>query len=707
MMFYTERSSDLEAQIQDERRKHNEVITQLKEEIFRLEEFSESQQEQALKLEEEKSQINDELRDLRYELESERQSHEVEVNILSRKIENAENDVKKLESSLKQLNEEHLQSKQEYEAKLSSAEKKAELEKSALQDEIDYFTSDQSALQSELLQMKQQLKTQKQYLIQKSSDAMAKLESRYSHQAKALKSKHDAVVEKLNMELSTFEQREEALKDKLDWRSKELEDLSSQLHNIERRESLFKQQISEFEAREIKHHSEVSQLKSDISKLQGEISHLKSAATAYKNKISTLKAELHKDTQLEDFLSLQSSSRRSSSSPESSRHSEIITKMKVQLGELQKVLESKSAREGEEGDTAAAEMELISNLIANSSALDAEVQRMRRGISAERLSHQQACSQKDQELRSLRSEKENESNHVRSLATAVSQAITSQMSSLQSSCGRSLLGYGVKLDEALVKLASISQSLTERDSRHTGELNTLLSELDQSYGAVSSSKDEISKLQLELEKSHHNLHKLNESQDYLEKLYRDKDAELDELKSKLDVLNSESTVDRVPSNVVSSRNVKVDVDSGQVIAEHEESLIRDEELLQKDETIRALRDEVMELKRAENQSKLVMEEADRKFAEKERENKETIENLKRRTTELESKLKQQAHLVSPWMIATIIIIKLCFFLYSPILTKKRSSPYKSLFDWPEKKSQPLEECLSYSINRPCRNLKRR
>lgn len=586
-----------------------------------MEEFSESQEELALKLEEDKAQISEELRDLKYEIESERQSHEVEVNILTRKIENAENDVKKLESSLKQLKDEHLQYQQDFKAKLLSAEKKAEMEKSALQNEIEHFSSNQSALQSELLQLKQQNKSQKQYLVQKSSDAMAKQKAR-----------HDTVVEKLNSRLSAFEQREETLLDKLEEKAK-------QVQAQHEREATLKQQISAFEVSEIAHQTEVSQLKSNITKLESEISQMKSAAVVYKNKISSLKAELMKDTELDDFLSLQSSSRRSSSSPDSSRHSEIIRNMKMQLGELQKWVGSKSDEEGGQAN------ELINKLVASSSALEAEMQRMRRGFSAERLSHKEMCSEKDQNLQSLQAERRKQSNLVRDLAIAVSQDMTSQMTSLESNCSKSMLGCGIKLDDALSKLASISQSLSERDSRHAGQIHSLLSALDQSHGEVSSSRGEIDRLQVELEKSNQNLDMLNKSQEYLERLHRDKDTEMDELKSKLEQLRRESSADRVTSDVLSSRHIKVDEDSGQVIAEHEEGQTRDEALLEKEEIIHALREELEQLKQAENHSKLVIEDVkiNRRLFEKEEESEQIIQSLQRRISELESNLEDRTH----------------------------------------------------------------
>lgn len=627
----------------NERIKHQEIVTQLKEEIFRLEEFSESQQEQALKIEEEKSQISDQLKKLKYELESERKSHEVEVNILSCKIENTERDVTKLESDLKVLNEEQRLLQQNYESKLSSAEKNAELKIFALQSEIQSISSnisEQSVLQSELLQIKKQLEREKQ----KSSHALAKLEIKHLQETEAIKTKHNTLVEKLHEELSAFEEREKNLKQKLDSSSSELEVIASQLQSLHKKETAFKKQISAFQGSEAKYRTEVSQLKSDVTKLQGEISHMKSAAVAYKNKISSLKAELQRDSELDVLL--QSSSRRSSSTSESSRYDEIITKMRIQLEELQKVLESKSGSNEHDGERHPA-AELINKLITNSSALNAEVLRMRQGISAERLSHLQVCSQKDEILHKLQAEKEKQSSLIKRLAVDISEDISSQMSTLQTNCGQSIFGCRVKLDEALLKLASIGKALKDRDHRHASALDTLFSDLDHSHNEISNYKEEINRLQLELEVSHQSL---DESQDQLTRLHSDKEAETDDLKLQLEqALKQTKSPDSVPSDIVSSRNVKVDADSGQVIAEHEDSQTRDEVLLQKEETIHKLKDEIEQLKLSERHMKLMNEEANRKVAEKEWDVKQTqqaVNSLQRKSKELETKLDQQEHEVT-------------------------------------------------------------
>lgn len=612
-----------------QQRKHEEIVTQLKQEIFRLEEFSESQQEQALKMEEEKSLADKRLKELKYEIESERKSHEVEVNILSRKLENAENDMLKLDQDLKRVTEEQKLSQDDYKAELLKAEKEAESEISALQSKLLHAKGEQSSLQSErFAQIKERLETQKKDFVRKSSDALAKLEGKHKEQTKAIKSKHKATVETLHKELRACEQKVKNLTDKLNSDNRDLEAKINQLHDLQIKEAAYKIKISGLETSDGQYANEVSDLQANVTKLQTEISHMKSAAIAYKNRISNLKSELQKDSEFDDCSSLQSSSRRTSTSSESSK--EIFTMMKVQLEELQKVLESKSVNDRDDSKHKF-ELELIDRL---TSALDAELQKMRQGISAERLTHVQVCSQKDKLLCRFQTEKETQSKLFTSLVTDTSKDFVSQIDSLQNSCSVSLVKFKSQLDEALRNLESISRSLVDSDLRHTSALDALFSDLSR-YEA------EISELQQELETSHHTLDELNESQ---EQFQRDRDKEMQELQSKLE--QALKRKDSLSSERISTRHIKVDAGSGQVISDQDESPTRHQELLQKEKIIRSQAVEIEQLKQAERHANITTEEANRKLLEKEREVKRSkleVESLHRKAQELELKLEQQAH----------------------------------------------------------------
>lgn len=641
----------------------------MKQEIFRLEEFSESQQEQALKMEEEKALAVQRSKELQYEVESERKSHEVEVNILSRKLENAENDAAKLDQDLKQMTKEQSLIRQDYEAQLLKAEKKAEAEIYALRNELLHANatiSEHSSLQSEFAQMKEKLETQKKEFIRKSSDALAKLEGKHMEQTKAVKLKHNAVVENLQKELNVCKHRAKNLQEKLERSSSELEANAIEIQNLHMAKSAAEKEISALEASQDQYVIEVSELQANVAKLQAEISHMKSAAVVYKNKISSLKAELQKESEFEDLGSLLSSSRRSSTASDSSRHEEIFTKMRTQLEELQKVLESKTSNDKDKSKQKALELELINKLASNSSALDAEVQKMRRGFSAERLSHKQTISQKDELLQKLQAEKDIQRKIMSDLITGTSEGIADQIDSLQDSCNLSLVGLGHKLDKALLDLANIAKSLRDKDIRHTSALDSLFSDLDHTRKEVTKCQAEISLLQQELKTSHHNLDELNESQ---EQLQREKDKEMYELRSKLEqALKREN--ENVSSDIVSSRHVTVDAGSGQVILDHDDHSTKHQELLQKEEIIQALSDEIEQLKQAQRLNNITTEEANKKLLEKEREMRQAkleTESLCRKVRELELNLAREVGCILHSNLLKIMTI----FILSPTGTKRK------------------------------------
>lgn len=460
----------------EERRKYEEVITQLKQDNNRLEKFAERQQEQVLKIEEEKSVVAEELKELKYELESERRSHEVEVNILSRKLENVENDVTRLDGDLTRLDEERKQILKDCEEKLLKSAKIAESEISALQSELQHASSNIKVLQSELSKTKEKLDLQKKEFLRKSSDALLKLESKHNEQTKVIKAKNSAAIEHLHIQITASEQREKDLKSELDCRKSELEARGDQLHDLQIKEGGYKDRIATLQACEIQHLRGVSQLQTKVTQLQGEASYLQNS--------------------------------------------------------------------------------------------QAEQDRL-----------------------------------TKKVAMDMSESLTSQISSLRSNCDKSIFGFRNKLDKVLLKLATISNSVKDKDFQHVCMLDYY--------------KAEISQLQQDLETAHHNL---------------DRDKEMEELRSKL-----EQALKRESSDTVSGpRYIKVDAGSGQVISDP------DEDELQKEETIHSLLREIEQLKQAERQAKIAGEDASRRLLEKEME----IELTRKNVESLQFRHDQQAKEVS-------------------------------------------------------------
>ena len=456
----------------EERRKYEETIVQLKQENSRLELFAESQQEQVLKIEEEKSVVVEELRELKYELESERRSHEVEVNILSRKLENVEDDVTKLDDDLKRLDEERKQILKDCEEKLLKSSRIAKSEISALQSELQHASSNITALQFELSKTKDKLDLQKKEFLRKSSDALLKLESKHNEQTKVMKAKNSATIELLHTQITASEQREKDLNSELDCRKSKLEATEDQLHDLQIKEGEYKERIATLQACEMQHLGDVLELQTKVTNLQGEALHFRNS--------------------------------------------------------------------------------------------QAEQDRLTKKVTMD-----------------------------------MSEGLTSQISSLRSNCDKSIFGFRNKLDKVILKLATISNSMKDKDFQHVSMLDYY--------------KAEISQLQQDLETAHHNL---------------DRDKEMEELRSKL-----EQALKRESSDTVSSpRYIKVDAGSGQVISDP------DEDELQKEETIRSLLCEIEQLKQAERQAKIASEDASRRLLEREME----MALIRKNVESLQSKLELQA-----------------------------------------------------------------
>ncbi len=620
--IFSGRTKDINAQLDEERKKHQEVVDQLKSQLFRLEEFSENQQDQVLKLEEENASIKRKWTDKHYSLESERKSHEVEVNILSRKLDNAENELAKLESDMKNT----------HESSLLLESKVADLKRHLFEKELEF-----SSLSVQLQTVTGDFQRQRKEITQKSLDDLSELEVKNAAQIKEIELNHDGQVKKLLREQSASECHEMLLKDKLEDSSNKREVLASELRNLSEKETACRGLIEALQAKELEYISEVSGLKNDISILQGR---MKSVTAVYKSKLSSLKAEVRRENDLDDFMS---NSRRSSTSSDTSRHDDIITNMRSQLEELQKVHENKIAGDDpNEEMQSPPESKLIELLLFNNSALDLEVNKMRRGISAERLSHMQICSQKDEKLRSAMEERKEESEEIKKMGMMTFGNISCQLDALQRDCNQLMSKYQYQTDQASSRLAMVCASLKDRNSRQRSTVERLVSQLDQSHQEISIYKDKVNSLESELEISQYNL---SQSQVQLEIIQRAQGEELDKLNSKLEATERDSASMRLSGDAVSSRNnIKVDADSGQVITD--DSLLKDEALIQKDDLIQSLKDELELLRDAERASS---EEANRRLVEREYEIKkleEEQEKLQRKTNELEFIMEQQKQAVS-------------------------------------------------------------
>lgn len=275
----------------EERKKHEFIVNMLKKEIFRLQELSESQQDQLLELEEGTTHLTAELTEGHYLVESERKSHEVEVNILSRKVENTEKAAMRLEYSLKQVMKEKARSDEDHEKKNALIEKKAQAELSELKSKLQQVTdslSDQSSLHSaEMLQLNELLKREREEHA--TLEGVAELVEKHADEMEEIKYKLRVTVEELHGQLNAKEQYADDLKQELEAREREEKSLSSKLDILYKKEADYKDQIAAFEVSDDKY-------KADVIKLENQMSQMKSN---YRSKILTLSAEFNKNVESE------------------------------------------------------------------------------------------------------------------------------------------------------------------------------------------------------------------------------------------------------------------------------------------------------------------------------------------------------------------------------------------------------------------------
>ncbi len=263
---------------EEEHRRNEEVIRKLREEIFRLEETTESQQDQLLDMEEKNSRLTEDVTEAQLTVERERNSHEVEVNILSRRIENVEKAAAELEDERDRLKDEHRNSTSALRARLMG-------EKQSLQDELVQVRAsltEQSEKQVAKIQTLKEILQKEQDQLLKSTESYTELGEKHSEEMEAIRYKLRVTVEELHEQLIKKEQHVESLEDKLTTMEREYESMSSSLDTFRDKEEKYRSQIAAYEESDCTH-------KTNVSKLEGEISQL---LYSYSRQISSAKAEI-------------------------------------------------------------------------------------------------------------------------------------------------------------------------------------------------------------------------------------------------------------------------------------------------------------------------------------------------------------------------------------------------------------------------------
>ena len=271
--------------MEEECKRSNGIIRKLKAEIFRLEEQNESQQDQLLNMEEKNSHLSAEITEAHYMVESERKSHEVEVNILTRKIDNAEQAVAELESESESLKEEHRNS-------IALLRKSSVAEVQDLRGQLAEvragYARESEQQATEMQHLKELLQRGKNELL-KSSENYMELGEKHSEEMEAVRYKLRVTVEELHKQLNVKEKQVEELQVKLKAKEKEQESLSSTLDILHDKEEGYKSQMAVYEENECEY-------KTSVTRLEGEISQL---LASYSRRMMSLRDEFNKGVSLE------------------------------------------------------------------------------------------------------------------------------------------------------------------------------------------------------------------------------------------------------------------------------------------------------------------------------------------------------------------------------------------------------------------------
>ena len=223
-----------------------------------------------------------------------------------------------------------------------------------------------------------------------------------------------------------------------------------------------------------------------------------------------------------------------------SMHEETVTHMKSQLENLQMLLVTRKESSGEEGNSE--ELSLVQELLASNSALQSDMWKAQQRFQTEQERYLSSTASKEEVLEQLRSEISKQ-KHAETLVTQFAEHLLREMQSLQERSSRVLNGYSTRIGNAVSKVTTVEHTLGDRNQKHTGTVESLLSELDASKSALGSFRSEVGMLRSSLEKTQEDL---NRSQSDMVDLQHAKEAEVERLKQEMDSLRKELSVSKPP-----------------------------------------------------------------------------------------------------------------------------------------------------------------
>ena len=688
--------------LEEEKQNHEKSMALLKGEISKLEEYSDTQTDQCLKLEEEKAQLHEDIVSLQ-------QSHEADVSMLSKKLDKAtgalaivkadsEEKFRKIKEQLENAQQSNVQYEEQVQAlrtELAKSQVHFTSSKSQIQElevvpissttsaaEIDHMRTLLEQTQEEFTsvsQMNEQLHRElEMYQLrlttfeEKAKNDVSSLQLQlvdtqkelsdqselYSNEISRLKEdqQEEQVRSKQRMEtlLSGAQeihlQQIETIKQQ---HRQEIESIYQKLMATEEQEKVLQEKLLSMADQYEESLSKIGDLTENESAFQQRITDLENNRLKQKEEISQLKVDIelvqnelksrNREVLEEDFDSpvtpQTAQSLGQSRSFDTSMHEELITQMKTQLEELQRSLVLQSKSGG--GSTVDEELALINGLIASNETLDAEIDKMKNDFVSECSKYSTSLYNKDRQIKELQSKIEKEKKAFEALTLTTASRLLATMGTFQDDSDETLTAYKSRIEAAASKLENVNEFLREKDERQTNALDKLLTDLDQSQSAIFGYRDEVERLKSELDKSVLNL---SLSHEELIELQSARDREVEGLRNQL--LNAEES-DTTDSPVTHSQQERsprhiVDVESGQLInssSELEDSPTRTSTIQLKDEEIQSLRKEIEKFKRMEKQTQNANEDLARELHEKKT-------SLYLQESELQQRLKQIKELES-------------------------------------------------------------
>ena len=527
-------------------------------------------------------------------------------------------DMSSMMANLEQLQEQYAQSSEKNEhlrkqaehlqVKMVASEKRAEEEISKLRTQlinVHKEITDQSTLyEDEISQIKEDARKESKVHKQRAELRLAEVRAESEKHIQSLKQRYELQLEVLKQDLKSKELREKGLEGKLALVEMQCENALNEVAEFMKKEANWESQMVQYEANEESYKNEISQSRMDATKLQAELMLLKkdnqvtfsspTRGLQSRNKQTTLVHEevANEETDWPETTPASASPRpssRSSYQSEQSAHDELIIQMKSQLEELQKVLMVQSRLGDEKVD---GELSLVQELLTNNCAIQAELQRVVKGFETERLRHKELYASKEDELKRMKSKIGEERRALECLVTVTAKELLGKVHTLNNHSRESIAGYQSKIQDAISLLATVKETLHDRDQRHTKAMDSLLSDLDSSRSFNDTTADESDLLRSGLDKPSHKTTNCEhtDSQDTAE-VERLK-IELKELQEKLSTKEEVEVPEAHETASVNFAALVAPKKNAEIDARKHEIEIKDQQLQIKEKEVQNLRHEL-------------------------------------------------------------------------------------------------------------------